>query len=154
MKRNPANAKAREMMQGGRLSRDGFLGDDPRPLDEIVAADLAVFETAGITREEIADLLDELHRAADEALETPRTLFGGKVKVQLTEVMGRIPCPFGCGAQAHKAAIHVEAGGVAFTLTPLQIHLIREHGFFQGRGSWFRLEPSELVALYRLCREG
>lgn len=152
MKRNPAHDRAREMMERGRLARDGFLGDDMRPLDEIVAADEAALAAAGVTREELADLLDELHAAADEALETPRELFGGKVQVQLTEVMGRIPCPFGCGEQSHKAAIRVRAGELNFVFTPLQAHLIREHGFFQGEGSWFRLEPAELIALHRLCR--
>ena len=154
MKRNPANAKAREMMERGRLARDGFLGDDTRTLDDIIDADLAVLEAAGVATADLADLLDEFHEAADEALEAPRQLFDGKVQVQLTEVMGQIPCPFGCGVRAHKAAIQVQAPGLTFTLTPLQIHLIREHGFFQGRGSWFRLEPTELLALYHVCREG
>ena len=126
MKRNPANAKTRTMMERGRLARDGFLGDDMRPLDEIVAA--------------------------DAALETPRDLYDGRVQVQLTEVMGRISCPFGCGSRSHKAAIQVRAGDLAFVFTPLHAHLIREHGFFQGKGSWFRLEPAELIALYRRCR--
>jgi hypothetical protein len=29
----------------------------------------------------------------------------------------------------------------------LSIHLIGAHGFFEGRGSFFRLEPAELVAI-------
>jgi hypothetical protein len=152
MKRNPAHSHAREMMASGRLGRDGFLGDDTRTLDDIVAADAATLEATGVTCAELADLLDELHEAADEALETPRALFGGRVVVQLVEVMGRIPCPFGCGVSEHKAAIKVEAGDISFTFTPLHAHLIRQHGFFQGRGSAFRLEPHELAALYRLCR--
>jgi hypothetical protein len=153
MKPNPANQHTREMMARGRLARDGFLGDDTRTLDDIIAADEAVLESEGVSRADLADLLDELHEAADEALETPRELFDGRVTVQLIEVMGRIPCPFGCGVPEHKAAIQVTAGDIVFTFTPLHAHLIREHGFFQGKGSWFRLEPLELIALYRLCRE-
>jgi len=154
MKRNPANDKVRTMMGRGRLARDGFLGDDMRPLDEIVAADDAALAAAGVSRADLADLLDELHAAADAALETPRDLYDGKVQVQLTEVMGRISCPFGCGSRSHKAAIQVRAGELAFVFTPLHAHLIREHGFFQGKGSWFRLEPAELIALYRRSRGG
>ncbi len=152
MKRNPANANVRALMERGRLGRDGFLGDDTRTIEDIVAADDATLVAAGVTRAELADLLDELHVAADEALETPRDLYDGKVQVQVTEVMGRISCPFGCGKRAHKAAIQVKAGSLAFVFTPLHAHLIREHGFFQGKGSWFRLEPAELISLYRLCR--
>lgn len=35
--------------------------------------------------------------------------------------------------------------------TPLDAHLIAEHGFFEGKGSPYRIEPKELISLYRLC---
>ena len=152
MKKNPLRQSQRELMAPGRLSRDGFLGGDDRTLDDIVAADQAVLEESGVSAEQIADLLDELHEAADEALENPRELFDGKVTVRLIEVRGLIPCPFACSFHTHKANVMVTAGRLAFTFTPLSAHLIREHGFFQGKGSSFRLEPEELVRLYRLCR--
>ena len=55
-------------MQPGVLSLHGFLGSDTRNLGEIVAADLSEIEAAGILPSAVADLLDELHAAADEAL--------------------------------------------------------------------------------------
>jgi hypothetical protein len=27
----------------------------------------------------------------------------------------------------------------------LNIHLVEEHGFFEGRGAFFRIEPEELI---------
>ena len=53
------------------------------------------------------------------------------------------------------AAEKMLASGLAsvdLSFTPLQAHLLREHGFLQGRGSEFRLEPRDLAALYRVCR--
>lgn len=152
MKRNPANDAARNLMAPGVLARDGFLGTDSRPIAEIVAADQAVLEEAGTTAEQIADLLDEFHRVADEGLEAPRPVYGGRATVQLCEVMGRIPCPFGCGHRAHKACIRVMSEQGEIILTPMHAHLIRDHGFFQGEGSPFRVAPRVLVDLYRLCR--
>ena len=154
MKKNPRHASERDMMAPGRLSRDGFLGNDERTLDDIIAADLAVLDAADLTAAEIADLLDELHEAADQALEMPRSLCGGAVTVQALEVRGQISCPFACAFHTHKANIEVQAGAMRLLLTPLSAHLIREHGFFQGKGSPFRLEPKLLVLLYRLCRGG
>jgi len=141
-------------MEPGRLSRDGFLGNDSRTLQDIIAADLATLQAAGIERENAANLLDELHEAADEALETPKTVCNGQVALLATEVRGRISCPFGCGTRVHKANIRIQARGLDLLLTPLSTHMIRRHGFFQGRGSPFRIEPDDLVTLYRICRSG
>lgn len=152
MKENPRFSPVRERMAPGRLSEEGFLGTDSRSLEDIVADDLAVLAEAGIDRNELADFLDEIHRAADAALETPTTLYDGRLTVQSTEVMGRIPCPFACGYRTHKATIRVTTRTGSLDLTPLHNHLIREHGFFQGRGSAFRLEPRDLIDLYRLAR--
>jgi len=151
MKKNPVFQAARERMEPGRLSRDGFLGVDERSIEDIVAADVAVLEQEGVTADELADFLDDVHVAADAALEAPRRLYGGRLTVQLVEVMGRISCPFACGFRTHKANIQITAAGQTVTVTPMQAHLIRDHGFFQGRGGEFRVEPQELVALYRLA---
>jgi hypothetical protein len=152
MKRNPSLAAVRQRMAPGRLSATGFLGEDERPLDEIVAADLAQLDESGVTPSQIADLLDELHRVADEGLEAPRPACDGRASAEVVESMGRISCPFACGVRSHKAVVHVKAGSIDLYFTPLHAHLIREHGFFQGRGSEFRLEPRDLVALYVACR--
>jgi len=152
MKANPGERSIRERMAPGVLSQDGFLGTDGRSLQEIVAADRAELERAGVTPDEVADVIDGLHAAADRGLETPCPACDGRVSVEEIEVMGRIPCPFGCGYRAHKAVLRVHVAGRVFELTPLHAHLIREHGFFQGRGAAFRLESADAIALVRLCR--
>lgn len=151
MKKNPAFNGSRDRMAPGRLSRHGFLGEDDRPLDEIIAADVAALERHGVTTEQVADLIDMLHEEADAGLETPRRICDGKLTVKLTEVKGLMPCPFACGYHGHKASIQVTAGERTLTVTPMHAHLIREHGFFQGKGSPFRLEPAVVAELVRLC---
>jgi hypothetical protein len=34
--------------------------------------------------------------------------------------------------------------------TPISIHLIREHGFYQGKGSLYRLDPEEVAKFLEL----
>jgi len=152
MKIDPSEAAIRRRMQPGMLSRDGFLGDDQRNIAEIIAADQAELANAEISNAELADLLDELHQAASAGFGDECCCCNGKLKVRLIEVAGRLPCPFACGSRARKAVLEVQLPQQTLQITPLQSHLIRAHGFFQGTGSPFRLEPAAAIALYRLCR--
>jgi hypothetical protein len=152
MKTNPAETATLERMAPGVLSRDGFLGTDSRPIAEIVATDRAAFEEAGVAPEDAADVLEEIHEAADAALGTSVSLYGGSVTAQITEVRGRIPCPFADGVQAHKAVLDIGFAGHRIRVTPLGIHLLRSHCFLQGRAAPFRIEPGPLIELHELVR--
>ncbi|MCJ7543373.1 MAG: hypothetical protein MUP47_02215 [Phycisphaerae bacterium] len=63
------------------------------------------------------------------------------------EAMGRIPCPWGgCGVFVKGEVELFEATSTAVLhLAPLSVHLVREHAFFQGRGSRYRLDPAPLA---------
>lgn len=148
MKQNPLESALRERMQPGVLSRDGFLGNDNRDIGEIAEADSAVVKNAGLEVSALADLIDEIHEALEGTMETTRELFGGRLKASLDEGMGGIVCPFADGFRAHKGVLTVQTPQQNLRLTPLHAHLIRQHGFFQGRGSTFRVEPNDLINLY------
>lgn len=152
MKQNPSEAAIRERMQPGVLSRDGFLGKDNRTIGEIVNEDIAVVLRAGLTLEDLADLLDDIHRALEGTQGMRRALYGGTIEAREDEAMGGIVCPFGCGHRSHKAIITISMPGRELVVTALHGHMIREHGFFEGKGAVFRLEPHDLIDLYRLCR--
>ncbi|OGV78682.1 MAG: hypothetical protein A3K19_31795 [Lentisphaerae bacterium RIFOXYB12_FULL_65_16] len=152
MKPNPAETKVRQRMEAGVLSRDGFLGDDSRPLADIVADDEAVLAAAGVTAQRVGEVLQEIFAAAEAGLETQVTLFGGAVKARVIEGMGRTPCPFACGVRNRKGELTIEFGPHRLVLTPLSVHMVREHGFFQGRGSRYRLEPALAVELLHACQ--
>ena len=152
MKQNPASSRLLQRLAPGRLSSSGFLGRDDRPIEEIVAADLAELEAAALSTAQVADLLDELQRSATAGLEAPRSACGGRATVQLFEAMGRIPCPFACGVRTPKAVVQVKAGPLDLSFTPLQAHLRREQGSLQARGRPSRLEPRDLAALHAACR--
>jgi hypothetical protein len=155
MKENPAEQTLRDRLEPGLLSIEGFLGSDKRPLADIIAADAGEVEAAGLTVEELGKFLEELHQTADAGWEGRVPAFDGKVTVRADETLGQIPCPFACGVHCHKAEITVKdsAGRDLLRFTPLAAHLIRAHGFFEGKGAPNRLEPKELIALYRRCVE-
>jgi hypothetical protein len=153
MKENPISQNIRTRLEPGHISVDGFLGDDKRPIADIIAADTGTVEAAGLTARQLGDFLESLHRTGDAGMEGRVPAFGGNVTVRSDETLGQIPCPFACGASCHKAEVAVKDpdGNDLLRFTPLAAHLISEHGFFEGKGSPHRIDPQRLIELYRYC---
>ena len=153
MKENPADKLIRDRLEPGHSSVEGFLGTDKRPLADIIAADTGVIEAEGLTVELLGDFLEQLHVTADAGWEGRVPMYDGKISVRADETLGQIPCPFACGASCHKAVITVKDadGENLLVFTPLDAHLISAHGFFEGKGSAYRIEPKTLIDLYRFC---
>ena len=153
MKENPADSSTRSRLEPGHISVDGFLGDDKRPIADMIAADSGTVEAAGLTVQQLGEFLESLHQTGDAGWESRVPAFAGKVTVRSDETLGQIPCPFACGANCHKAVIGVKDpdGNDLLNFTPLAAHLIATHGFFEGKGSPCRIEPEKLIELYRYC---
>ncbi|MCE5280163.1 MAG: hypothetical protein ABFD92_17865 [Planctomycetaceae bacterium] len=148
MKQTIADQKVLERMAAGALCRDGFLGNDPRELSDIIAADTAAVEAAGLSHADVA-------AALSEAMARAAAGFGNLVPIRThlaatyIEAMGRIPSPWPGEGVFRKGELQVadQASGRTIFATPLSIHLIAAHGFYQGRGSRYRLEPADAIAL-------
>jgi hypothetical protein len=158
MRKSPDEQRLMERMAPGVLSREGFLGNDPRDLTEIMETDDDAVEKLGVSHEQIADALADLLRKTVNGLGVP-------VKVQLAdgregravfrESMGRIPSPWG-GHVARKGEVELtdaDSGEVLLRFTPLSVHLAREHGFYQGRGTRYRIEPESAALLLGVSPE-
>jgi len=151
MKLTPLHEKVTQRMQPGVLCLEGFLGEDRRPLPEIIDADSSAVAGMGLTHEQIADELSVVLRHAMAAMGTP-------VEVQqdlsavYTEAMGRIPSPWpGEGVFAKgEAELTDTRTGTTVRFTPLSVHLIRAHGFYEGKGARYRLAPRTIAAMLRL----
>jgi hypothetical protein len=135
-----------ELMRSGQLVAGGFLGDDPRPLEEIIEADAAALERMGVDPAAVAERMAELSRIA-------RTGLGSFVKVDDTleiaadDNRGVLVCPWADGARPFKTVTTARRTDTGQTVqwSDLSTHFIAEHGFFQGHGSAFRLDPRVLV---------
>lgn len=146
MKQTPQEQAIVARMAAGVLSREGFLGNDTRPVAEIVQTDRAAIEALGLTVERLAERLEDVLRAAMAAMGRDVPV-GPGWSARFSEAMGRIPCPWGgCGVFAKGEVELAETPGPAvMRFAPLSVHLVREHGFLQGRGSRYRLEPALLA---------
>ena len=69
--------------------------------------------------------------------------------------MGRIICPWPHCGLAPKGEVLLTDSRSAKTIlfSPLSVHLIAEHGFYQGRGSRYRIEPADLVDILDIAPE-
>lgn len=149
MKTNPHIQHIVARMTPGILSRGGFLGTDFRPLEEILEADAATVAGLGSSHQELSQKLENIFLATRAALGT-KVLISERLNAVYREAMGRISCPWGhCGNFA-KGYIEIldTQSGLRIMFTALNVHMIRAHGFYQGLGSRYRLEPAEICQLF------
>lgn len=154
MKVRPEMKGIQKDMEPGRLTLDGYLGHDTRTVEQIIDADRMVLEDLGYTAMDLGKIMRRITRAGMEAIEEPIEFDGYEVEV--TEYMGWIGCPFKDHRKAGKRITDVTdlATGEHLSWTDIGIHLIRDHGFFQGEGSYFRLDPARLVRFLRMDTRG
>ncbi|NLD93405.1 MAG: hypothetical protein GX639_12140 [Fibrobacter sp.] len=126
------------------ISAPGFLGSDTgtASIRDIIDTDYALLEECGLTTEKVAQALELIYRKCELAMGDPVTFPNG-ITGELIDIRGKLPCPFGkCGTFA-KGQVTL-SGGVLHApliISPLSLHLIKTHGFFQGTSSPFRIDP-------------
>ncbi|MBN1796078.1 MAG: hypothetical protein JW804_05345 [Sedimentisphaerales bacterium] len=148
MKESPDIKKLEGILRSSKLSSSGFMGSDRRSLGEIIDADLAVLSELGCPAKDIASKMQDVTNKATEAL-------GNWIKIDdsrqamITEVKGRIPCPWPHASNFAKRVtiLRDTATGDEIKWSDLNIHLIAEHNFFEGKGCYFRVEPAKIAAM-------
>jgi hypothetical protein len=147
MKNTEAERDARERMKPGVITAQGFLGTDTRSIADIVQADTEAFRRSGIDADKVARFLERLRDAGQKGLGEP-TGVDGKYVVTVGDARGLLPCPFQDGT-FHKNSVEVvdERSGARIIYSDLSIHLLGVHGFCQGTGSPFRLDPVTIAGM-------
>jgi hypothetical protein len=135
-----------QRMQPGIITLGGFLGSDTRTLNEIISDDAAILARLGRSAEEIAERMERFTQLSWDSY-LGNELVEGKYEVHTEAYRGKLPCPFRHSGVFRKAVTSLtnKSNGLSVVWTSLNTHLIREHGFFEGKGSTFRLEPETLV---------
>ncbi len=154
MKMSPEYTKAQERMQPGVITSDGFLGDDTRPIVDIIAADEQTMTKLGLDFETMCSLMHRLIAEGRKGLGEPVTVQNSWV-ARVDEARGFLASPFDDGI-FRKINVELELApngkptGEKILYSELSLHLIEKHHFFQGKGSPFRLDPVQAKKVLRL----
>jgi len=153
-KKNSLNALEQTLRQAN-ANREGFLGPDKRSLAAILRADDAAVRRRGLTHARIAQRLSVLRQAGWEGLGEPVSV-PPHFEVCVDAARGKLSCPFGDPGSFAKVNTTVRnlKRGTEITFTDLNIHLIATHGFYEGRGAPFRLDPEQLIDMLEMGKTG
>lgn len=151
VKQGPELDRVERNMRPMCLCQRGFLGYERRKLIEILTDDQGTVNSLGLSHEVIAQRLRGITEKARDGWGDP-VIVDGKFSVEANEVRGKIPCPWGHPGLYPKTHVKLENRETGETLvwSDLAIHLIEEHGFYQGRGSPYRLDPVEVKRILEL----
>jgi len=148
MKESPNTRDLRSNLEPGKLSAEGFLGTDTRSLEEIIRKDRETIESLGHTHIAIARRMRELTEAGKTGLGRP-VLVDGVLEVSVADARGAIACPFRDRTYTDKqvtVVTHTQTGQ-SLRWSDLNIHLVEAHGFYEGEGAPFRIDPAALIRL-------
>jgi hypothetical protein len=139
-------------LRPGVITQSGFLGQDTRPLVDILEADNARVQRLGLTHLRIADAMRRFREAGAEGLGEPVTV-PPHFEVRVDGVRGKLPCPFDHKGLYPKVntVVRNTALGREVTYTDLNIHMIEAHGFYQGHGALFHTEPEDLARILEIA---
>lgn len=146
MKKSPQEKKLEDMLKSSKFSASGFMGTDKRNLWEIIDADATEVARSGRTMEEIAVRMQQITDAGALGLGEWVAL-SESMRVMVDDNRGIVPCPWPHRVRCLKriTTISDSETGIRLRWSELNIHLIRAHGFFEGKGSPFRIEPADLI---------
>ncbi len=146
MKQTVQMKQIQAKMKPGVITRDGFLGTDKRNLIDILEDDDAEVKRMNVTHRQIADRMAQFRESGMRGLGDFITI-EPHFEVRVDSVRGKLPSPFGGPGLIRKTLIIVRnlQLGREISYTDMHIHLIGKHGFYEGKGSRFRLEPKDLV---------
>jgi hypothetical protein len=146
MKQTVQMREIQERMKPGVITRDGFLGKDRRNLIDILQEDDAEVKRRNLTHTQIAERMLQFREAGKKGLGEFISV-PPHFEVRVDSVRGKLPCPFKHPGLIRKTNITVRnlQSNREITYTDMHIHMIGEHGFYEGRGSSFRLEVKDIV---------
>ena len=145
VKQSPELDRIEQNMRPMYLCQGGFLGYERRKLIEILTDDQGTVNSLGLSHGLVAQRLRAITDEARKGLGDP-VVVEEKFEVEVQEARGKIPCPWGHPGLYPKTHVKLEKRETGETLvwSDLAIHLIEEHGFYQGKGSPYRLDPPEV----------
>lgn len=134
-----------------KLHQGNYMRGEARPLRRLLDDDNALVSSLDLDMECVTNLMDRLYHEATQAM-GDTVLVDGKYEVSLREDRGKTACPWGDRFFAPKAVVSARniKNDKKIKYSVLGLHLIKRHGFFQGTGSPFRVDPKDLKNFFEL----
>ena len=134
-------------MYPGRLSQGGFLGEG-ECLYEILEEDDETVNSLGLTHEKIADRIEYFITTVNYPTREGTTI-DGKYIVRGTVYRGGQECPWGDSYFMKYSSMDLFVKNVELdeelSFPGGIVHLIREHHFYEGKKSPYRVDPEKAV---------
>lgn len=149
MKQSPRDKKLEEVLRSTQLVAGGFMGTDVRHPIEVIEHDIVELENLGVIAAEIAGRMRQLTELAKPRLGNWIDSAFDQLCVKSEDFKGALVCPWPHAGRFDKRITTVRRldTGQKISWTDLNIHMIEQHGFFEGRGAFFRIEPAEIVQI-------
>jgi hypothetical protein len=136
-------------MRPGAISAKGFLGKDERLLDVLAEDNRYVVDKLGLTHQELARHLHLLGAVAlKRSKEGPVEIVyhGKKFRLVPRLARGFQDSPFKDGTKTNCNLTVVNLGtGKKLTYSLLVPHMIERYGFYEGKGTPYRVEPKVVM---------
>jgi hypothetical protein len=157
----PELSEVERRMQPGAWYPHGFLQKDSS-LAEVLANDARTLADLGVTAEQVGQRLAELLESGSES-DWSRPAQAGEYKVEIRRRRGFITCPWApdefepctignlSRPTANEFLLQRRNSQQRLEGLELSVHLIRDHAFFGGPGTRFRIEPERAVAILNLA---
>lgn len=146
MKQSPKLTRIQEQMRPGVITLNGFLGTDERNLIDILIEDDGIVRRHGVNHEAIAERMQYFRDAGLDGLGEFMKI-DDHFEVRVDSVRGVLPSPFGGPGMYEKinTTVRNTLNAEEVTYTDLHIHFVKDHGFYEGKGSLFRVDPEKLI---------
>jgi len=141
-------ADLEDSMRPGVLSTAGFLGKDEKLLDVLVADNRLVVDELGLTHQQLARPLRVLGAVArTEPGKSKVVTYGGRrFRIQATLYRASVRSPFEDGTGTNcVVTIHNLANDKKLTYSLLVPEMVERYGFYEGKGTRYRLEPRSII---------
>ena len=151
MKETPQMKEIVANMQPGVITLHGFLGTDSRTLQDMLDEDNGTVTRLGLSHEDLAVKMKYFREEGKRGLGEIISV-SPHFEVQVQSVRGILPCPFGHPGTIPKQNVTVRNKKLdrEITFTELNIHMVEKHGFYEGKGSPFRVSPRDLIEILEI----
>jgi hypothetical protein len=135
-------------------SAAGFLGPDEKLLDVMAADNKSVVDDLGLTHQELAKHLHAMGtigrwQADQRKPEAEFVYRGRRFKVKLMVTRGFQPSPFLDGTKSgSNVTVENLDTGKKLTYGLLVPYMIERYGFYEGKGTSYRVDPREVVEVF------